>query len=426
MRGTSTADASVNPPPKSQALSHIRICDMTGLLAGAGATRFLAAFGAQVIRVEEPLTDKPRWDFLRGGVTPDGRMGINLGGNFNNHNVEKLGVTLDLKSPEGKELLTRLIEISDVVTENFSAHVMERLGFGYDRLREINPRIVYVSNSGFGKSGPYSNFKSVGQVVQACSGLTFNSGLPDMPPAGWGFAFMDHQGAYLMAAAVLAGLVARARTGQGQWIDFACVAAGIGMAGPDLLDATVNGRSMRRPGRPNSNTENLPAMAPHGVYPAAGDDSWVAIACRNDDDWRALAAVVGEAWALDPALSTFAGRVARREDLDRQLGAWTEGLERKKVEDVLREAGVPAAQVATPEDRIEHDPRTSEWNLWPWVHHDEIGDVRVEGIPMHLSETDWSIARGAPCIGNDNDFVYGELLGLAPGEIAALRDRGVI
>jgi crotonobetainyl-CoA:carnitine CoA-transferase CaiB-like acyl-CoA transferase len=142
-----------------------------------------------------------------------------------------------------------------------------------------------------------------------------------MPPAGWGFAFMDHQGAYLMAAAVLAGLVARARTGQGQWIDFACVAAGIGMAGPDLLDATVNGRSMRRPGRPNSNTENLPAMAPHGVYPAAGDDSWVAIACRNDDDWRALAAVVGEAWALDPELSTFAGRVARREDLDRQLGA---------------------------------------------------------------------------------------------------------
>ena len=136
---------------RSTALSHVRICDLTGLLAGAGATRFLAAFGAQVIRVEQPLHEEHRWDFLRGGTLPDGRTGINLGGNFNNHNVEKLGVTLDLKNEEGKQLLARLVEISDVVTENFSAPVMERLGFGYERLRAINDQIVYVSNSGFGK-----------------------------------------------------------------------------------------------------------------------------------------------------------------------------------------------------------------------------------------------------------------------------------
>jgi crotonobetainyl-CoA:carnitine CoA-transferase CaiB-like acyl-CoA transferase len=412
--------------PKSQALSHIRICDMTGLLAGAGATRFLAAFGAQVIRVEEPLTDKPRWDFLRGGRMPDGRAGLEFGGNFNNHNIEKLGVTLDLKSPEGKELLTRLVAISDVVTENFSAPVMERLGFGWDRLREINDQLVYVSNSGFGKHGPYSNFKSVGQVVQACSGLTFNSGVPDMPPAGWGFAYMDHQGAYMMASAVLAGLVARSRTGEGQWIDFACVEAGIGLAGPEVLDATVNGRPMRRPGRPNSSADNSPPMAPHGVYPAAGDDSWVAVACRDDDDWQRLADALGEEWAKDPELATFAGRVARREEIDLHLGEWTARLDRAKVAAVLRDAGVPAAPVATPEDRIEHDPRTSEWGLWPWVSHPEIGDIRVEGIPMHMSETDWSISRGAPLLGADNDYVYGELLGVSPDEIAGLRSRGVI
>jgi benzylsuccinate CoA-transferase BbsF subunit len=410
----------------STALSHVRICDLTGLLAGAGATRFLAAFGAQVIRIEEPLSDRPRWDFLRGGTTPDGRRGINLGGNFNNHNIEKLSVTLDLKSEKGKELLSRLVEISDVVTENFSAHVMERLGFGWDHLRELNDRIVYVSNSGFGKEGPYSNFKSVGQVVQACSGLTFNSGLPDMPPAGWGFAYMDHLGAYLMAGAVLAGLAARNRTGKGQWIDFSCVEAGIGLAGPELLDSTVNGRPMRGEGRPNSNSENFPAMVPHGVYPAAGDDSWVAIACRDDDDWRRLAEAVDEPWALNPRLATFAGRQAQRQEVDRHLGEWTRRHGRSKTQAVLRGAGVPVAPVMTPEDRIEHDPRTSEWNLWPMVHHEEIGDTRVEGIPVHLSETDWSIRHGAPCLGTDNDYIYGELLGLSQDEMADLVAQGVI
>jgi len=410
----------------STALSHVRICDLTGLLAGAGATRFLAAFGAQVIRVEQPAHESRRWDFLRGGTLPDGRRGINLGGNFNNHNVEKLSITLDLKHPEGKELLERLVEVSDVVTENFSAPVMDRLGFGYDRLRELNEQIVYVSNSGFGKTGPYADFKSVGQVVQAVSGLSFVSGLPDQPPAGWGFAYMDHMGAYLMATAVLAALVARNRTGRGQWIDFSCTEAGIGLAGPELLDSTVNGRPMRRPGKPNSNADNFPGMVPHGVYAAAGDDSWLAIACRDDEDWRRLSEVIDEPWALDDALATAAGRTARAEEIDRALEGWTRLRGRQEGADALRAVGVPAAQVAMPEDRIDHDARTAQWGLWPWVHHDEIGDTRVEGVPIHLSETDWSITRGAPCLGHDNDLVYGSLLGLAPDEISDLRERQVI
>jgi crotonobetainyl-CoA:carnitine CoA-transferase CaiB-like acyl-CoA transferase len=237
---------------------------------------------------------------------------------------------------------------------------------------------------------------------------------------------MDHQGAYLMATAVLAGLIARNRTGEGQWIDFSCTEAGIGFAGPELLDSTVNGRPMRRPGKPNSNADNFPAMAPHGIYPAAGDDSWVAIACRDDDDWQRLAATVDEEWARDPRWATFAGRMAGRDELDRELAGWTRRAERRAVEATLRSAGVPVAQVATPEDRIEHDPRTSRWNLWPSVEHDEIGTTRVEGLPVHLSETDWSIAHGAPCLGADNDFVYGSLLGLSESEIEALRERRVI
>jgi crotonobetainyl-CoA:carnitine CoA-transferase CaiB-like acyl-CoA transferase len=412
---------------KSTALSHIRICDLTGLLAGAGATRFLAAFGAQVIRVEQPAHEKHRWDFLRGGMSPDGtKQGINYGGNFNNHNVEKLSITLDLKSPEGKELLGRLVSVSDAVTENFSAHVMERLGFGYEWLKSKNDKIVYVANSGFGKEGPYSDFKSVGQVVQPVSGLTFMSGLPDREPAGWGFAYMDHIGAYMMATAVLGGIISRNRTGEGQYIDFSCTESGIGLAGPGLLDSTVNGRAMRQPGKPDSNADNYPAMAPHGIYAAAGDDNWVAIAVRDDADWQRLASTIGEPWAQDPSLGTFAGRMARRSEIDGKITEWTRGRDRDKIEGAMREAGVPVAQVARPEDRIEHDPRTSSWGLWPEVEHDEIGKVRVEGIPIHMSETDWSIARGAPCLGNDNDYVYGSLLGLSPDEIADLSERKVI
>jgi benzylsuccinate CoA-transferase BbsF subunit len=412
--------------PGSTALSHIRICDMTGLLAGAGATRVLAAFGAQVIRVEQPAHETHRWDFLRGGVDPDGNPNINYGGNFNNHNVEKLSITLDLKHPEGKQLLERLISVSDVVTENFSAPVFGRLGFTWDHIQEINPNVVYVANSGFGKTGPYSDFKSVGQVVQPVTGLSFMSGLPDKPPAGWGFAYMDHMGAYMMATAVLGGLIARTRTGKGQYIDFSCCEAGIALAGPGILDSTVNGRPMRRPGKPNSNLDNTPAMAPHGVYPAAGDDSWVAIACRDDDDWSRLADTIDEDWARDASLATLAGRVERRDDLERRVGEWTSQLERKKVEDVLREAGVPAAQVSMPEDRIDNDPRTSRWGLWPTVQHDEVGPMRVEGVPIHMSETDWSMTRGAPCLGADNDLVYGSVLGLSQDEIDDYRERKVI
>jgi benzylsuccinate CoA-transferase BbsF subunit len=259
-----------HPPEKSSALAHIRICDLSGQLAGAGATRFLAAFGAQVIRVEDPVNEG-RWDIVRGAPPTIGdRQGINLGGAFNNHNVEKLGMTVNLRTARGKELLSRLVEISDVVTENFSAGVMERLGFGYDTLRSLNEQIIYVSNSGFGKTGPYAAYKTFGPIVQACCGLTFGAGLRELPPAGWGFSYMDHMGANVMALAVLAALVQRNRTGRGQRIDMSCTEAGLALTGPALLDYTVNGRPFRRPGMPDSNTQNLPEMAPHGIYPAAG------------------------------------------------------------------------------------------------------------------------------------------------------------
>ena len=413
-------------PARSVALAGLRVCDFTGVLAGAGATRTLAAFGAQVIRIEDPVR-QGRWDILRGSRPfKDERRGVDFGGSFNHHNVEKLGITLNLRTERGRDLLRELVAISDVVTENFAAGVMARLGFSYDELARIRPDVIYVSNCGFGHTGPYSPYKTWGPVVQAMCGLTFVAGLRDLPPAGWGYAYMDHHGANFMALAVLAALVHRSRTGEGQWVDMACTEAGATLCGPEVLDSTVNGRPLRRPGAPDSNRSRSPAMAPHGVYPAAGDDRWVAIACRDDRDWAALAAVIGEPWTHDPRFATIAGRLAGEDALDAHVARWTSPRDAFTTAEAVRARDVPAAAVARSEDRIDRDVATRDWGLFPTVTHSAMGEVRVDGLPVHLSRTDWVVARGAPCLGEHNDFVYGELLGLDADARAALHGDGVI
>src|SRR5438552_15397107 len=296
------------------ALAGIRICDFCGQLAGAGATKWLSAFGAEVIRIEDP-TREGRWDILR-GIAPfvDERRGINLGGGFNNHNTDKLGVTIDVRTARGKAMLTELIRQSDCVTENFAAGVLQRWGFGYEALKAIKPDIIYVSNCGFGHAGPYRAFKTWGPIVQAISGLTFSSGLPDQPPAGWGYSYMDHTGGYYMVMAILLALLHRRRTGDGQWVDLACTEAALTLNGPALLDWTVNARPSRREGQPHSNRNTPPPMAPHGIYPCRSDDEWVAIACRGDVDWVALAGLIAEPWTAEGAYAKLDGRLANQDD----------------------------------------------------------------------------------------------------------------
>jgi crotonobetainyl-CoA:carnitine CoA-transferase CaiB-like acyl-CoA transferase len=384
----------------------------------------LAAFGAQVIRIEDPVREG-RWDILR-GTQPyvDERRGVELGGAFNNHNVEKLGVTINLRTEEGRDLLRRLVAVSDVVAENFAAGVLARMGFPYEELRRLRPDILYVSNCGFGHTGPYQRYKTWGPIVQAVCGLTFSSGLPDEPPAGWGYSYMDHHGGNFMAIAILAGLVHRNRTGEGQWIDMACTEAGATLNGPTLLDWTVNGRPLRRPGMPHSNHSQHPPMAPHDIYPAAGYDQWVAVSCRDDDELARLAAIVGEPWAADARFATLAGRLEHEAELDGLMAAWTASREKHVTVKALLDQGIPAAIVAWPEERIDQDPNTAAWGLWPTVEHREMGRVRVDGIPIHLGETDWVLERGAPCLGQHNEEVFGGILGLSTAEIAALREAG--
>jgi crotonobetainyl-CoA:carnitine CoA-transferase CaiB-like acyl-CoA transferase len=408
------------------ALGHLRICDFTGQLAGAGATKWLAAFGAEVIRVEDPVTHG-LWDILR--MMPpyvDERRGPDFGGGFNNHNVEKYGITLNLRTERAKEILAEIVKRSDVVSENFAAGVLERWGFGYETLKRLKPDVIYVSNCGFGQAGPYASFKTWGPIVQAVSGLTFTSGLPDREPAGWGYSYMDHTGGMMMAIAILAALLHRQRTGEGQWVDMSCTDAGLTLTGPALLDWTVNGRPTRRPGFPHANRSDSPPMAPHGIYPARGADEWLAIACRSDADWRALGRVIGASWVAEDRFTTLSGRLAEQDELDDLLASWTREQGKHAAARALQAAGVPAGAVAKPEERIDHDPTTGAFGLWPTVTHTKMGRVRVDGLPVRLSQTDWSIARGAPCLGEHTELVLGRLLGMSPDDVAKLRAEGVV
>ena len=410
----------------AQALGSFRICDFTGQLAGAGATKWLASFGAEVVRIEDPVREG-RWDILRG--TPpfvDERRGVDMGGAFNNHNAGKQGITLNLRTEKGRDILARLIAISDVVSENFAKGVLERWGFGYERLKAIKPDIVYVSNCGFGHRGPYSDFKTWGPIVQAVSGLTFTNGLPEREPAGWGYSYMDHTGAYYMAMAILLALLHRQRTGEGQWVDLACTESALTLHGPALLDWTVNGRPTRRAGQPHSNRSQWPPMAPHGIYPCAGDDEWVAIACRQEADWQALCGVVDEGWCRGEAFASLSNRLAAQDELDQALGTWTEPRRKGEVEAALRDVGVPVSAVAKPVERIDDDPSTGDFGLWPTVRHTKMGDVRVDGQAVHFSKTDWRLQRGGPCLGEHTEETLIRLLDMDAGEVAALREEGVI
>jgi len=410
----------------TQALENIRICDFTGQLAGAGATKWLAAFGAEVIRIEDPVR-QGTWDVLR-SMTPfiDERRGIDFGGGFNNHNTEKLGITLNLRTERGKELLAEIIRQSDVVSENFAYGVLENWGFGYERLKELRPDIIYVSNCGFGHTGPYKQYKTWGPIVQALSGLTFTSALADQEPAGWGYSYMDHTGAYYMAMAILMALVHRNRTGEGQWVDMACTEAGATLNGPAQLDYSANGRSLRRPGSPDSNRNEWPAMAPHGIYPAQGEDEWIAISVRDDADWQRFGRVVEREWATDPRFAARAARLAAQDELDALVSGWTQEREKFELERALQLAGVPAAAVQRPAERIDHDPETERLGLWPQVEHTKMGKVRVDGLPVRFSKTPWKIEAGGPCLGEHTDEVLARLIGLSQTELDALRAEGVI
>ncbi|MBY8857115.1 CoA transferase [Nocardia sp. CA2R105] len=414
-------------------LAGIRVADFCWMGVGAVATRMLADFGAEVIKIEtRQRLDMPRrLPIYKGEVRSYGEEDPNpdpdKGGLFNNYSRNKLGITLNMKTERGQQLVRQLIGASSVVTENFAPGVMERWGLTYRDLTEITPEVILARMSGYGHSGPHHTYKSYGPVVQAVSGLSFISGLPGREPSGWGLSYMDNQAAYYNTAAVLMAIMRRNITGRGTEIDMSAVEAGINLIGPDLLDVVVNGVATRRSTYPTGNRLEHPQAAPHGVYPADGPDTWVAIAVFDDAQWGRLVAAMGNPdWATSPEFSSQSARFARQDELDAHLSTWTTQRDAHATMGLLQRAGVPAAAVQNPRDLAETDPQIAHRGTFFELDHPVIGMAKFEGTPIRFTRTTQQNWRSAPLLGEDNDYVFGDILGLEPDEIAELSAEGVI
>lgn len=405
-------------------LSGIRVCDFTWIIAGPTATRSLADFGAEVIRVEHgQAVDAIRMGRPILGDAPT----LNNSGFFQYFNRNKKSVTLNARHPDGMEILRQLIAASDVVIENFSDGVLDSWGLGYEELKAIRPDIIYCSISGFGHSGRDRSFTTWGPTAQALSGLTFMSGLPGKPSAGWGYSFMDHTAGYYAAIAVLAAIHHRNRTGEGQHVDLSQVEDGIVLTGPAVLDYTVNGRPWRREGMPPGNHAWQPAVAPHNTYRCRGDDRWIAIAAMNDAEWMALVRAMDEpGWACEPCFATNADRLANQEALDQHLSAWTVEWDDYALMSLLQSAGVRAAVCQKPSDRVDRDPQLAARRWWSARPHGEMGDARFDGVAPRLSATPGAVREAAPLLGEHTYAVLGETLEISEDAIAEAESSGAL
>jgi crotonobetainyl-CoA:carnitine CoA-transferase CaiB-like acyl-CoA transferase len=288
---------------------------------------------------------------------------------------------------------------------------------------------------GFGHDGPDASHVTMGPTAQALTGLTFLVGLPDRPPAGWTFSYLDHVGGYLGAVAIMTGLLHRARTGDGQYIDVSQLEPATALSGAILLDALVNGRPARREGFPTGNRRSDPPTAPGGAYRAAaddaGDDRWIVISCRTEEQWRALVKVMGDPpWCTDPRFATLDARVANMDALDELVGQWTQKIDRYTAMDMLQAAGVPAGAVQDAADRLERDPQLKARNHFTMLGNADVAPLPLEGVPFNMGstppDTGGAIHRGPPLLGEDTDDVLREILGRDEDEIRSLREQGVL
>lgn len=398
-------------------LAGIRVCDFTWVWAGPFCTLQLAHMGAEVIRIESMrrlciLRNLPPW--------AEGQPGINRSGYFNQYNQGKKSITLDLSKPEGVKIAKRLAGISDVAVENFAAGVIDRLGLGYEELRKVRPDIIMISMSGYGRTGPEAGYVSYGPAQVPLSGLSSLTGYAGWPPMHVGISYGDPTAGLHAAFALLAALLYRERTGEGQYIDMSQWESTMVMIGEGVMEYTMNGTQPPRMGN------RVPHMAPHGVFRCAGDDRWVSIACGSDAEFAALTSAMGRPeLASDPRFRTLADRKVHEDELEQIVEAWTSARDPFEVTRLLQAAGVAAFPPLMNRELAE-DPHLNQRGFFVEKEHPEVGVRQHVGIPWRMSETPCEVTRAAPVLGQDNDYVYGELLGLSSAEIADLKAREVI
>jgi crotonobetainyl-CoA:carnitine CoA-transferase CaiB-like acyl-CoA transferase len=387
-------------------LAGIRVLDLSRAWAGPYGTRYLADFGADVIKVESAKFSDPR---------EPGNPG------YGEVNRNKRPITLNFQTAQGQELLKRLVAISDVVVENFSPRVMAKYGLDYDHLCEVRPDLIMVSLPGFGNFGPHRNFVSFGGPLMAYTGMSLLWGYPDSPPdARVKVAQPDYISSTTQAMAITAALHHRARTGQGQYIEIAQVETAVATLELAYLDYFANGVVAE----PRGNRD--PNAVPQGCYPCLGNEAWCVISCSTDAQWLALVALMeDESLANDPDLKTVEGRWARHDELDDRIRAWSQAWTPYQLMRELQAVGVPAGMVQTAED-LWRDPHLRARHYTVMMEHPDLGIVEHPGMTVKLHETPGQIQRPVGRLGEANEAVFRGLLGLSPDEISRLAEAGVI
>jgi benzylsuccinate CoA-transferase BbsF subunit len=406
-------------------LEGYRIIDFGTAWAGPMSTQLLADMGAEVIKVET----QGRLDGLRMGrpIVGDDIAGgeegkwPNLQPAFHALNRNKMSITVDIKKEEGLALIRDLVKISDVVSDNFSPGVMARAGLDYDSLTTIKPDIITISLSGVGQYGPLKDATLYANTIMALSGLSSLLGYYNEPPLGMSaVAYGDANASIHAAFVILAALVHRKMTGEGQQIDLAETQMGSSLLGEALMDYQMNGRVARPQGNRHPN------MSPHNNYPCAGEDHWISIAVKTNQEWRNFCGAMGDPpWCMEERFADAVSRWNNQEELDRLISEWTIQQDSKELMALLQETGVAAAAVMTTEDQY-FDPHFNERQSHIEIEHPLVGVEALYGIPWRLSETPGEIYRPAPSLGEHNDYVFGELLGKSKQEIQDLIKKKVI
>ncbi len=404
----------------AQALGDLRVVEFAAALAGPWIGRIMAFCGAEVIRVES----RKRLDVVRGYVPPRApEMGVQpqLSPWFTDWNAGKRFVALDLTRPEAVEIAKRLVAACDVVVENQSAGVMEKLGLGYPELRRVKPDIVMLSTSGYGDRGPHRRYVSWGPNLEALSGLSSLSGFPGRGCTMTQYAYPDTLSALHGLFAVMCALDHRSRTGEGQHISLSQTEATIGVIGDVMLEYLANGEEPRSLGN-----RSLRA-APHGCYRCRGEDRWCAVSVSSEAEWESFCQVLSHPeWRTDRRFSTLSSRLENAEILDGLIEQWTASRGEYEVMAALQGAGVAAGVVQNTEDQMHRDRQLAERHFFEEVPHLKKGTVIAAGIPLGLTGTPGRSGRAGAAVGEDNEYVFGELLGMTREEIRLAMDVGAI